>query len=146
MAVIIPDQYRCHDYVEMFEGLRADLPALEVIAVVGDTRGPAESMVALSDLHGSDVSAPPDDCNAETLLAFTSGTESKPKGVVHSENTMLYGTHAMRDLIGLTSDDVIWGPPPLSHGTGFQWGLRMAVTLGATLVNQNIWDPSRRSA
>jgi acyl-CoA synthetase (AMP-forming)/AMP-acid ligase II len=144
-AVIIPDQYRRHDYVEMFEGLRADLPALEVIAVVGDTRAPAEGMAALADLiaqgDGSDLPAPPDDCNAVTLLAFTSGTESKPKGVVHSENTMMYGTHAMRDLIGLTSDDVIWGPSPLSHGTGFQWGLRMAVTLGATLVIQDIWDP-----
>ncbi|ODM47371.1 hypothetical protein A9320_22715 [Ruegeria sp. PBVC088] len=61
MAVIIPDQYRRHDYVEMFEGLRADLPALDVIVVVGDTRGPTEGMVALSDRHGSDLPAPPDD-------------------------------------------------------------------------------------
>lgn len=141
---VIPDNYRGHDFVAMYGKLRKDLPALETICVVGKPE-PGEGMIRFADLLDAPQGAvlPPAqaDCNRVSLLAFTSGTESNPKGVVHSENTMMYGTLAMRDLLGLTSDDVVWGPSPLSHGTGFQWGLRMAITLGATLVIQDIWDP-----
>jgi cyclohexanecarboxylate-CoA ligase/acyl-CoA synthetase len=81
-------------------------------------------------MQGDDVSS----------LIFTSGTESKPKGVMHSHNTMMYGTLFMAKMQGLTDQDVIWAPSPLGHGTGFLWGLRQALTLGAKLVMQDIWD------
>ena len=76
-----------------------------------------------------------------TALIFTSGTESKPKGVMHSHDTQMYGTLWMAKLLGLTGDDIVWAPSPISHGTGFQWGVREAITLGATLVLQDIWSP-----
>ena len=76
-----------------------------------------------------------------TALIFTSGTESKPKGVMHSHDTQMYGTLWMATLLGLTGDDIVWAPSPISHGTGFQWGVREAITLGATLVLQDIWSP-----
>jgi acyl-CoA synthetase (AMP-forming)/AMP-acid ligase II len=75
-----------------------------------------------------------------TSLIFTSGTESKPKGVMHSHNTQMYGTVHMAKVLGLTADDVVWTPSPVGHGTGFQWGVRQAITLGSTLVLQDLWN------
>ena len=90
-----------------------------------------EPLVATAETTGEDI----------TALIFTSGTESSPKGVMHSHDTQMYGTVWMARLLGLTGDDIVWAPSPISHGTGFQWGVREAITLGATLVLQDIWSP-----
>lgn len=139
-VAIIPDRYRKFDYVEMYAQLRQALPELSAIYVVGD--GVGEGMAHYRQLEASDdsVSQAPADGNDITALIFTSGTESTPKGVMHSHNTMMYSTLHMAKLMGLTADDVVWAPSPVAHGTGFEWGVREAITLGATLVLQDIWD------
>jgi len=140
---IIPDRYRGFDYVSMHRELRGALPDLQAVYVKGFDVGPG--MRPFDELlEASSHASPPEDarsCNDVTLLAFTSGTESTPKGVMHSENTMMYGTLAMASLLRLTSDDVVWTPSPMGHGTAFQWGMRQALTIGATLVLQDVWDP-----
>jgi non-ribosomal peptide synthetase component E (peptide arylation enzyme) len=140
---IIPDRYRGFDYLSMHAHLRSALPELGVVYVRGSNVGPG--MESFADLtkpaSGSSLPELPRDCNQVSLLVFTSGTESTPKGVMHSENTMMYGTLTMASLLNLTADDVVWTPSPLGHGTAFQWGMRQAFTLGATVVLQDIWDP-----
>jgi len=139
---VIPGHYRNFDYPAMYAGMWKDLPDLQHVFVVGGEAGgrmeafsglcaPAPAPLPVRGFHGDDVSA----------LVFTSGTESNPKGVMHSHNTMAYGTRTMPRVLGLTHDDVIWAPSPLGHGTGFLWGMRQALTLGAKLVLQDIWDP-----
>jgi non-ribosomal peptide synthetase component E (peptide arylation enzyme) len=138
---VIPGVYRNWDYPAMYERMWAELPDLKDIFVVGDARGrmrafdelsrPSAAAVPPVRMEGDDVSA----------LIFTSGTESKPKGVMHSHNTMMYGTLFMAQLLGLTERDVVWAPSPLGHGTGFLWGLRQGLTLGSKVVMQDIWDP-----
>jgi acyl-CoA synthetase (AMP-forming)/AMP-acid ligase II len=53
----------------------------------------------------------------------------------------MYSNIAMADLLGLTDKDVVWIPSPVGHGTGFQWGVRQAISLGAKMVLQETWDP-----
>lgn len=139
-VAIIPSRYRKFDYVEMYERLRPTLPDLAAVYVVGTDHG--ESMVPYQELEATvgSVAQAPSDGHDITALIFTSGTESTPKGVVHSHNTMMYSTLHMAQLMGLTADDVIWAPSPVAHGTGFEWGVREAITLGATLVLQDFWD------
>jgi len=140
-AVLIPATYRGFDYIEMYTVLKAGLPNLASICVVGDNRAGWTTFEQLAELG---VSQPPAriemDGDELTSIIFTSGTESNPKGVMHSHNTMMYSTLHMPEVLGLTTDDVIWAPSPIAHGTGFEWGLRQAITLGATLVLQDIWD------
>jgi non-ribosomal peptide synthetase component E (peptide arylation enzyme) len=138
---VIPGQYRHCDYPAMYAGLWQDLPELNEIFVVGE--GASGRMRPFSELarpaSGAlpSVQAAGDDVSA---IIFTSGTESKPKGVMHSHNTMTYGNRAMAQLMELTAQDVIWAPSPIAHGTGFLWGMRQALMLGAKLVLQDIWD------
>lgn len=138
---IIPSVYRNCDYQSMYAGMWPSLPDLKQIYVVGD--GARDRMRPYSDLCRSAVVRIDEghfDGDDISALIFTSGTESKPKGVMHSHNTMMYGTLAMARLLGLTRGDVVWAPSPLGHGTGFLWGLRQALSLGAKLVLQDIWD------
>lgn len=140
-VAIIPSHYRNFDYVGMYAQLRPTLPDLAAVFVVGADGG--EGMTPYRELEATVGSVAPAaaDGNDITALIFTSGTESTPKGVMHSHNTAMYSTIHMAQLMGLTADDVIWAPSPIGHGTGFQWGVRQAITLGATLVLQDIWDP-----
>ena len=142
VVAVIPGFYRGWDYPAMYAGMWPSLPDLKEIFVVGEAAAgrmrpyaelctPCAAPIPPCELAGDDVSA----------LIFTSGTESKPKGVMHSHNTMMYATRTMAALLGLTVDDVVWAPSPLGHGTGFLWGLRQALTLGSKLVLQDIWDP-----
>ncbi len=139
---VIPDLYRNFDYPAMYAGMWRALTDLQHVFVVGGEatgrmrafstlQAPAPAALPECSLDGDDVSA----------LVFTSGTESTPKGVMHSHNTMMYGTRTIPQLLGLTHDDVVWAPSPLGHGTGFLWGMRQALTLGCKLVLQDIWDP-----
>lgn len=139
-VAVIRETYRGFDFAEMYRELRPKLPDLLTVFVAGGSDGPGmrrfeeltadAPAIADAEQGGDDVSA----------LIFTSGTESTPKGVMHSHNTMMYGTSEMARLMRLTRDDVVWMPSPIGHGTGFLWGVRLAITIGGTLVLQDIWD------
>lgn len=142
-AVIIPNVFRGYDYPATYRQLRGSLPDLEHIFVVGETC-PGD-MEPFADLM-RDTGAPPVsrrrfDGNDVTVMIFTSGTESSPKGVMHSHNTLLYGNLAGARLMQLGPDEVVWSVSPVVHATGIEWNLRQAVVLGGSLVMQEIWDP-----
>ncbi|WP_250528491.1 AMP-binding protein [Caballeronia sp. GAWG2-1] len=139
---VIPGNYRNCDYPAMYGEMLPSLPDLKEIVVVG---GEAPSgMRNYGDIAEAGYEAVPEakvSGDDLTALVFTSGTESKPKGVMHTHNTMMYATRTMPKLLGLTHEDVVWAPSPIGHGTGFTWGMRQALTLGCKLVLQDIWDP-----
>jgi acyl-CoA synthetase (AMP-forming)/AMP-acid ligase II len=82
----------------------------------------------------------PDDPAA---LAFTSGTTGAPKGVLHSHNTMLSGNRTLSEALHLTEVDPIFIPAVVGHGTGYVWGMRLALYLGSPAVLMDTWDPER---
>lgn len=66
-------------------------------------------------------------------LAFTSGTTGAPKGVMHSDNTVLANARAIIADWSLTDADVICTLSPLSHNLGFGC-IVMACETGCELV------------
>jgi cyclohexanecarboxylate-CoA ligase len=75
------------------------------------------------------------------VVVYTSGTEARPKGVMHSAATLLYDTDSMRTLLDLTQDDVFFMPSPLAHITGLQNGVVTPIALGGSVVLQPRWNP-----
>jgi len=63
------------------------------------------------------ASLPPVDGNPDKIvyLAFTSGTTGLPKGVLHSDNTLLANGRAMVKDWGHDTDTVLYSLSPLSH-------------------------------
>jgi cyclohexanecarboxylate-CoA ligase/acyl-CoA synthetase len=82
------------------------------------------------------------DSDAVTAVLFTSGTEAAPKGALHSHNTLLANNRAIAQMLDLCDDDHVFMASPLGHGTGYGFGLRLAIFLGSKLVLQETWDPA----
>ncbi|PZR85832.1 MAG: cyclohexanecarboxylate-CoA ligase [Stutzerimonas stutzeri] len=102
-----------HDVV-----LKADhLPRLRRVYTVEATEQLASPKVAIfptSDGPGCQ-SSPSNDPDKVTYLAFTSGTTGQPKGVMHSDNTLLANGRAMVRDWKLDNETVIFCLSPLSH-------------------------------
>ncbi|HEX2725462.1 MAG TPA: class I adenylate-forming enzyme family protein [Beijerinckiaceae bacterium] len=76
---------------------------------------------------------PPADPNRVVYLAFTSGTTGVPKGVMHSDNTLLANARAIAADWALGQETVIYSMSPLSHNLGFG-ALVTALLVGGELV------------
>lgn len=139
--VFAPGEFRKFDYRPLYRKLRPDLPALEHIVIVGG--GCPDDMIDFDSLLEPTKESPPRcavDADDTTMLIFTSGTESNPKGVIHTHATMNFGNRIVASILGLNSDEVIWAASPIGHATGMMWTVRQAIILGATVVMQEVWD------
>ena len=152
-VAIIPDTFRGYDYPETYRQLRPDLPDLEHIFIVGqhcpsDMRAFADLMV---ESGAPKVARRKFDGNDITILIFTSGTESSPKGVMHSHNTLMYGNLAGAERLSLTSDEIVWAVSPICHATGIEWNFVKRWCWGARLscrrsgIPRRLWNSLRRN-
>ena len=73
------------------------------------------------------------DPNQIVYLAFTSGTTGQPKGVMHSDNTLLANAKQLAKDWHIDSRSVIYTLSPLSHNLGFGAQV-MALAVGGELV------------
>jgi acyl-CoA synthetase len=82
---------------------------------------------------GQDAVVVKSDPNQIVYLAFTSGTTGKPKGVMHSDNTLLANARQLAKDWSIDGSSVIHTLSPLSHNLGFGAQV-MALAMGAELV------------
>ena len=75
-------------------------------------------------------------------LAFTSGTTGLPKGVMHSDNTLLANGRAIVKDWGFDEDTVVYSLSPLSHNIGIV-GLVVALVCGGEFVAHTPLDARR---
>lgn len=140
-AVFIPTEYRKFEYAEMIARHRADLPDLEHVITV---RGAAEGTTAFEELlaegEGADFDPVGVDPNAVKLIMYTSGTTGRPKGVLHSHNTISTEIQAISSFLELGADDVILMPSPVTHITGYLYGIQMPFSLNAPAVFMETWN------
>jgi len=73
------------------------------------------------------------DPNTIVYLAFTSGTTSKPKGVLHSDNTLLGNARQLAKDWSIDNSAVVFTLSPLSHNLGFGAQV-MALAVGGELI------------
>ena len=141
-VLVVPDEYRNFSHLALGLELLDTADTLHTLLVVGDDgRGqPTLTDALAAEPFTDDVN---DDAGQISEIIFTSGTESAPKAVVHSEETLNHSVFAAADHIGLTDDDVVWMPSPIGHSTGLNFGVRMALMHGLTCVLQDRWDPHR---
>ncbi len=85
--------------------------------------------------------AEPDRDRAGVVL-FTSGTTSRPKGVVHSLNTLTAGADNMALSAGVDASSVIFLVSPLTSITGLMQ-THLAADRHATLVLEDRFEPER---
>lgn len=147
-ALVVPGSYHGVDYEGIAMSVRAALGG-ELLVISLDAVRDRSGIVGVDQMCRSgsgdlsDYAPSPDEIAA---VLFTSGTEAEPKGILHSSNTLLANARAVTEILELGPDDPIFMPSPISHGTGYGFGLLLATYLGSRLVLPGTWDPTRAAA
>ena len=146
--IVVPKVFRGFDHPAMIERLRPELPDLQHVLVVNgeDARSSFEDVLLTRRWEDagdvdSDLDWPRPSANDVTELMYTSGTTGKPKGVMHTANTLLCKARLAKELFKLSERDVIFMGSPLAHQTGFMYGCILAMVNGLKCVLQDVWDP-----
>jgi acyl-CoA synthetase (AMP-forming)/AMP-acid ligase II len=87
-------------------------------------------------------SAPARPADEPSFVLFTSGTTSKPKGVIHSLSTLMKASTNYIEAAGLGADDRIFLVSPLASVTGVVQALFIAPALAAPVVLEDRWEPA----
>ncbi|HLG89393.1 MAG TPA: AMP-binding protein [Alphaproteobacteria bacterium] len=141
--VVIPHVFRNFDYARMMEELMPMLHRRPRIAVARATGAPPDGYLRFEFLSEGDdraafgAGAPTD----VSLLLYTSGTTADPKGVLHTHQTLDYEIRSIAKLFDLDADDTVFAPSPLTHITGYLFGVLMPAMLGSTAVCLDVWNP-----
>jgi len=145
--LVIPDEFRGHDYRAMAGRLRGKLPELKQVLVVGEPAAASEMAWDAFMSHARAPRQPLDtlrpNANDVTEIVFTSGATGEPKGVMHTSNTIVAPQLALAASLQLTREDVIHIASTIGHQTGFLNGVRLPIQLGSTVVLQDVWNPEQ---
>ncbi len=138
--IFIPSSFRQLDYVAMLDRV---LPQIERPPEVVVLRGPAakhtayESLLSESTLRAQ---LPELDADAVRMILYTSGTTGRPKGVMHTHNTLHALVGQLRDHWHVAAGDRFLVPSPIAHIGGSIYAFEGPLLLGSTAVLMERWD------
>ena len=155
-AVFVPSSFGKHDYVAMMDRVTADMTTPpEVVVLRGDERSlPLEKgtefravrnvreHTAYPSLLAEDgpEAIPVLNPDSVRMILYTSGTTGRPKGVLHSHNSI----HALIRQIGehwrIDDGDTFLVPSPIAHIGGSIYAFECPLLLGTTAVLMERWD------
>jgi len=140
-VIFIPAQFRSVNHAALLVELRAELPRLEHIIVVRG--GALDGMTTYETLMATPAPRqdfPPRDPAMPKFLMYTSGTTGRAKGVLHSHETNAEALMACARYWGLKAGDRVLMPSPVTHVTGFTYGLEWPLLWGTTTILMDRWD------
>ncbi|NKQ51891.1 AMP-binding protein [Amycolatopsis sp. K13G38] len=140
------ETFKKFDYVDMYRTVRADAAGLERIVVL---RGSESEDTTAFDSLFADVEPEaaareigpgvgPDD---HFVIVYSSGTTSRPKGCLHTFNTMACGSRLLAKGFGYRESDVQFGPSPVTHTTGLVTSIILPLMHGAASHVMEMWEP-----
>jgi acyl-CoA synthetase (AMP-forming)/AMP-acid ligase II len=149
-----------HDYLERLETIApelaahgpaplrlASLPQLRRVLLwdesprawadggIGSDDGDEPDWLAVIEGMEADV-APAD----PMLITYTSGSTGEPKGVVHSQGTVVRHARNLAALSGLDESSRLWTPMPLCWVGGFAFTMLRAFSVGACFLTQEVFE------
>jgi cyclohexanecarboxylate-CoA ligase/acyl-CoA synthetase len=142
---VVAAEFRGFDYPDMLQDIRASAPDLRhVISVRGGERPGVlrfEDLVGGTEVPDVSVLGEPPSADAPHCVIYTSGTESRPKGCLHTLNTITFTVHALGgQVMSMGRDDVMFMPSPITHATGLAMGVIAPLIQGAGVHLMDIWD------
>jgi cyclohexanecarboxylate-CoA ligase len=145
---ITTDTYRGFDHAQLFLDLKDECQTLESVVVLRGETVP-DGCIPFADLpariddpqqaeHEIGDGVGPDDA---FVIVFSSGTTSRPKGCLHTFNTMACGARLLGRAWGYSAADVQFGPSPVTHTTGLVTSFVMPLVHGAASHLMEQWEP-----
>jgi acyl-CoA synthetase (AMP-forming)/AMP-acid ligase II len=141
-AIFIPETFRGNACAEMLARVVADMDAPpEVFVLRGVANTWAGGHRPYAELFRSTPKPLPMlNPDAVRMIMYTSGTTGRPKGVMHTHNTL----HALIRQLGqhwlIAPGDKYLVPSPISHIGGSIYAFEMPLLLGTCAVLMEKWD------
>lgn len=145
--IFVPHRHGGHDYAAMLERVTAAMnPAPEVVVLRGSEAGPHTRYLDLLGPAPGAGTLPALDPDAVRMILYTSGTTSRPKGVLHTHNSLHALICQLRDHWSIDPGDTFLVPSPVAHIGGSIYAFECPLLLGTTAVLMDRWDPAQAVA
>jgi len=149
-AVVTCGEFRGFDHLAMMDALRPSCPEVRSLYVARAADGldperasSLDSISAEGDLAALEEEVGPDSSPDDGfLIVYTSGTTSRPKGCFHTFNTLRASAAAIRKSLDYRSDDVQFGPSPVTHSTGLVTSVVLPLLAGAKSYLMEAFEPN----
>jgi cyclohexanecarboxylate-CoA ligase len=137
--ILVPSCFRGHDYAAMLTRVSDAMETPPEVVVV---RGEPGAHTAYGDLFGASAGdrLPALDPDALRMILYTSGTTGRPKGVLHSHNSMHALICQIRDHWLVQPGDKFLVASPIAHIGGSIYAFECPLLLGSTAVLMERWD------
>lgn len=139
----IPESFRSQNYVETTERIREQLSELQDIVVVRGSGALNYRQIIADNEPDRALLDRRTDPNDPRLVMYTSGTTGRAKGVVHSLNTLRCEIRNASEFWALERGDTVLMASPLTHITGYLYGICFPMLLGIRAVLMDRWEASR---
>jgi acyl-CoA synthetase (AMP-forming)/AMP-acid ligase II len=140
-ALFVAGEFRKYDYAAMIERLRPQLPELRHVILVRASR---DGFCSFDDLIAAgrkrSFRRPSVDPGAVKMLLYTSGTTGRPKGVLHSHNTIARAVECCVRHWDIRAGDAIIMPSPVTHISGYSNGLELPFLAETRTVLMESWN------
>ena len=137
--IFVPQDFRGHDYSAMLGRVAEQLANPPETVVVRGDAGPHTSYLRLLEEEATAL-LPALEPDQVRMVMYTSGTTGRPKGVLHTHNSI----NALIRQIGnhwlVAPGDRFLVPSPISHIGGSIYAFETPLLLGATAILMDKWD------
>jgi len=136
---VTADRFRGLDYLASLDAVRAGAPDLERVVTIGSVPAGAIGFDELADCDPREE-LPKADPDSPAVIAYTSGTTSDPKGVVHTHRSILAETRQLA-AIQPRGDRPTLAGAPVGHFIGMMTGLLLPLIRSLPIHLTDVWDP-----
>ncbi|ORB29010.1 AMP-binding protein [Mycolicibacterium parafortuitum] len=143
-AIFIPESFGGHDYAAMLDRVVAGLDSPpEVVVVRGGAGQAVAGRTTLSQLLAEPAGGelPVLDPGATRMIMYTSGTTGRPKGVLHSHDSLAALIAQLGRYWRIDAGDTFLVPSPIAHIGGSIYAFECPLLLGTEAVLMQRWDP-----
>ena len=138
-AFVTADRFRGLDYLATLDTVRAGASNLEHVVTIGSVPAGAIGFEDLADCDPRE-SLPKVDPDSPAVIAYTSGTTSDPKGVVHTHRSILAETRQLAAIQPRIDRPTLAGAP-VGHFIGMMTGLLLPLLRSMPIHLTDVWDP-----
>ncbi|MCW2758120.1 MAG: o-succinylbenzoate--CoA ligase [Nocardioidaceae bacterium] len=144
VGLVTTGEFRGFDAPAMAASIAAGAPSLTFRVVVrGEANNGAHTLDQLLSTTYDVAALPPmPAADDRHLILYSSGTESRPKGCLHTWNSSSFLPKQAVIALGMTRDDVMFMPSPVTHALGLTLGVMAPTVAGASVHLLDVFDPA----